>query len=88
MPTPRLAVSAVGYLPRESGTLPPGEIDSIVWLVFAEFKRGWKAVSLWLTKDAATRAAAKYKRTRRVKVISVYVPGLLLTAAIKLRMAE
>jgi hypothetical protein len=87
MPTPRLAVTAVGYLPQGAETLPRGEIDSIVWLVFIEHKRGWKVASIWLTEAAAYKAAGKHK-CRQVKVISVYVPGLLLTAVTKLRTAE
>jgi len=86
MSLPRLAVSPVGYIPKQEGTLPPGEVDSIVWLVFTECKQGWKANSIWLTKEAALNAIKRSKR--KSKVISIYVPGLLLAAATKLRTAE
>jgi len=87
MPTPRLAVSAVGYFPPGAETYPRGEIDTIVWIVFVACKQGWKVSSIWLTREAANKASGKFKH-RQTKIVSVYVPGLLLTAVTKLRTAE
>ncbi len=81
------AVSAVGYLPKGEDNYPRGQIDSIVWIVFARYKANWKVMSIWLAREAAAKAAKKYKQ-RETKLVSVLVPGLLYTAVAKLRTAE
>lgn len=44
-------------------------------------------MSIWLSREAAVKSAKKYKQ-RETKLVSVLVPGLLYTAAAKLRTAE
>ncbi len=84
--TAHLAVPAVGYLPRDEGTYP-NAVDSIVWIVFARYRVEWRVVSIWLTREAARKAAQKHKQ-RPTRTVSVFVPGLLHTAVTKLRNAE
>lgn len=85
--TARLAVPAVGYLPHGEETYRRNEVDSTVWIVFVYYKRDRKVSSIWLTQDAARKAAQKFKQ-RQTQIISVLVPGLIYTAAAKLRRAE
>ena len=87
MPAVPPAVSAVGYFPKGEEKYPHGDIDSIVWIVFARYKANWKVMSIWLSREAAVKAAKKYKQ-RETKLVSVLVPGLLYTAVAKLRTAE
>ena len=81
------AVPAVGYFSEGDADLPKKEVDSIVWVVFARYKDCWKVVSLWLSAEDAKRVTQRLKK-RETKVVSVMVPGLLATAARKLRRAE
>ena len=81
------AVPAPGYLPKDEG-FPRGEVDSLVWVVFVQYKKwDWKAMSIWLRQIDALRATQRYKQ-RQTRVVSVYVPGLMYTAIAKLRTAE
>lgn len=80
----KAVVPPVGYIPKEESTYPQGETDSQVYLVFARRKHTWSVESIWLRVLDAEKAARKFKK-HPTRIVSVYVPGLIYTAAAKLR---